>query len=504
MTNETALTDVLPGFEEIIPPGAVLEAVKKLGFSAPTAVQAATIPAALSHNDLIVQARTGSGKTFAFVIPMLLKLESAAKAGNLSRGTFGLIVTPTRELATQINEVIASISSEVKPACLIGGASMGAQIKALHEDPRIVVGTPGRIMDLIRQRELQLRKCQIFVLDEADEMLSMGFVEDVRAILSRLPDKRQGLFVSATITPRVNVLAGSFLTKPEIITINKPGEEAAPIDHIYYEVGSGVTDKASALCDIIEIMRPRSAMIFCNTKSDTETVEIFLRRRGFDARRINSDLSQKERNFVMGKIKAQELRFLVGTDIASRGIDIEEMDLVINYALPDVPESYVHRTGRTGRAGRAGTAVSLVGPQDFMPFTGLKKHVTFELKKLPLPTEEEVVSARLAHFYEIVRESGVDPKERDLAMAKKLLQELGNIEEASEDLTEMLAKLCRFTVEHFIKLETAAIESEAGAAPESSHRGEQPQRHHSGGGRGGQRHGGGRGDRHRRNRGRSY
>ena len=448
-------------FDNIIPPGPILDAVKKLGFPAPTAVQAETIPAAIKGTDLIVQARTGSGKTFAFAIPMLIKLAQAIKAGQGPRGTFGLIVTPTRELATQINEVITNISSDVKPACLIGGASIGAQIKALKEDPRIVVGTPGRILDLMRQRELSLQSCKMFVLDEADEMLSMGFLEDVRAILSRLPDQRQGLFVSATITPRVNVLAGSFLSKPEIIAISKPGEELAPIDHTYYEVGTGVTSKAAALCDLIEIMRPRSAMIFCNLKSDTETVEIFLRRRGFDARRLNSDLSQKERNYIMGKIKAQELRFLVGTDIASRGIDIEQMDLVINYSLPDVPESYVHRTGRTGRAGRAGTAVSLVAPQDFMAFTGLKRHLTYELRKLTLPTEDEVVAARLAHFYEIIREASVDVQDRDLAMARKLLQEMGNIEEPNEDICQAVAKLCKFTVEHALKLEETSIEEEA-------------------------------------------
>jgi len=483
-------------FDDIIPSGPILDAVKKLGFPAPTAVQAETVPAALKGIDLIVQARTGSGKTYAFAIPMLVALDRAIKAGQGPRGTFGLIVSPTRELATQINEVITTISNDIKPACLIGGASLGAQIKQLNDDPRIVVGTPGRILDLMRQGELNLRKCQMFVLDEADEMLSMGFLEDVRAILSRLPDKRQGLFVSATITPRVNVLAGSFLSKPEIIAISKAGEEQAPIDHTYYEVGTGVTAKAAALCDLIEIMRPRSAMIFCNLKSDTETVEIFLRRRGYDARRINSDLTQKERNYIMGKIKAQELRFLVGTDIASRGIDIEQMDLVINYSLPDVPESYVHRTGRTGRAGRAGTAVSLVAPQDFVAFTGLKRHLTYELRKLTLPTEEEVVAARLAHFYEIIREAKIDVQERDVAMARKLLQEMGNIEAPNDDICEEIAKLSKFVVEHALKLEAAAIDDEAKSGAEAG-RGDrdspQSHSHNRDHGRRDDRSGGGRG-----------
>ena len=481
--NETAeQITTLPSFDEIMPAGAVLDAIKALGFPAPTDVQAATIPAALKGGDLVVQARTGSGKTFAFVVPILIRLQRAMESGQLQRGTFALIVAPSRELAAQTEEVIASITKDVKPACLIGGASMGAQINALHDDPRIVVGTPGRILDMIRQEHLILRKCQMFVLDEADEMLSTGFMEDVRAILSRLPDRRQGLFVSATITPRVNVLAGSFLSKPETISIGKPGEDLPPIDHIYYEVGDGVTTKASALCDLIEIMRPRSAMIFCNTKSDTETVEIFLRRRGYDARRLNSDLTQKERTYIMGKIKAQELRFLVGTDLASRGIDVEQMDLVINYAIPAEPDSYLHRTGRTGRAGRSGTAISLVGPQDFMAFLGLKRHITFELKKLELPTDEEVVQARLAHFYELLRSSGVDAQERDLMLARKLLQELGNVEKPGEEITLAMGKLCRFTIEHFMKLETSTLEDEARKNPDKPQQ-EYPEQPRGGGGR---------------------
>lgn len=491
MTNEP---QVKP-FDEIIPAGPVLEAVKKLGFAAPTPVQSETIPPALKGQDLIVQAHTGSGKTFAFAIPMLIRLQQAIQSGTFQRGTFGLIVSPTRELASQIEEVVRSITNEIQPACLIGGASINAQISALREDPRIVIGTPGRILDLLRQRELNLRKCQMFVLDEADEMLSMGFLEDVTAILSRLPDRRQGMLVSATITPRVSMLAGSFLYKPQNITIAKVGQDLPPINHVYYETGSGVTDKASALTDLIETLRPRSAIIFCNTKSDTETVEIFLRRRGFDARRINSDLSQKERNYIINKVKAQDLRFLVGTDIAARGLDIEELDWVINYALPDEPEIYMHRTGRTGRAGRAGTAISLVGPQDFMPFTQLKRRISFELNKLPLPTEDEVVQARAAHFYELIREAKLEAKERDVALARKILKELGGVDEPSEELAEFLAKMTRCTVEQLIKLESSPLEEEARrqSGESSEHRGdaerERPRGgHHRGGSRDRSRH----------------
>ena len=443
-------------FAEMVQEPIILEALRGLKITQPTPVQRETIPLLLQGKDVIMQARTGSGKTLAFVIPLLVKHMRASEENS----TFGLVVTPTRELAVQICDVLAQVYPPIKPAALIGGVSARSQIDSLHVDRRIAVGTPGRILDLQRQGELVLRKCRYFVVDEADEMFSMDFIEDVRAILSRLPRQRQGIFASATITPRVEALANSFLTRPEKVIISSPGEDLPEIEHTYYDVSGDVAAKTSALCDLIETLYPRSAIIFCNTRSDTELVEAVLRRRGFDARRINSDLNQRQRDYIMSKIKGGELRFLVGTDVAARGIDIAELDMVVNYALPEQPELYVHRTGRTGRAGRSGRAVSLVGPQDFAAFVSLKRYEKVLLKQMALPTEEQVVASRLAHFYELIREADIATCSRDVFMARKALRDLGNIEDPAEEITELAAKLMRFAVEHFIEEKSLSLEDE--------------------------------------------
>jgi len=377
-------------FSQLLSDNELVKALNERGLTTPTKVQAASIPEALAGHDLIVQAQTGSGKTLAFSLPILEKLRKSPE----TFGTQALIVTPTRELALQVRQVITSIAPDIKPPCIIGGASARDQIAELREDSRIVVGTPGRLLDLIEQREILLRKCRQFVLDEADEMLSMGFVEEVRTILSKLPKPRQGLFFSATITPRVQMLTKSFLKDPKTIVIETDTESAPEIEHLYCNIESGITAKAIALCNIIDVHKPDSAIVFCNTKSDTELVEVYLQRRGFDARRINSDLSQKERDSIMTALRTGELRFLIATDVAARGIDIKQLDLVINYSIHDQPETYVHRTGRTGRAGRKGRALSLVGPQDFSAFYSLRKTLSVEMKELALPTAEEIEIAR--------------------------------------------------------------------------------------------------------------
>jgi ATP-dependent RNA helicase DeaD len=237
------------------------------------------------------------------------------------------------------------------------------------------------------------------------------------------------------------MLAQSFLKKPLTLTIKGAEQSPQAIEHLYCEVGGGITEKAVALCDLIETERPQSVIIFCNTKSDTELVEVYLRRRGFDARRLNSDLSQSQREKIMTALRSGDLKILIATDIAARGIDIELIDLVVNYSLHDQHETYVHRTGRTGRAGRSGKAISLIGPQDFTAFVNLKRNVPMELKKKELPSEEEVSLAKLTHFYEMVRDSGVSVSAKELTIVKGLLKELGDIGEPTEELVDMVAKL---------------------------------------------------------------
>jgi len=469
-------------FRDITQDTEILRSIDELGFTRPTEVQRKAIPTALQGHDMLVQAQTGSGKTMAFVLPMVSALKSTERYADLN-STFALVVVPTRELALQCVEVLNSLKTEIKPTCVIGGADLNQQLRELKNDARVVIGTPGRLLDLIKQRALKLNQCRFFALDEVDEMLSIGFIEDVRAILSRLPDRRQGMFVSATITPRVEMLAHSFLNLPKTVFVQKTGSAPAPIEHLYCEIGGDLMAKPAALCDFIETLRPRSAIIFCNTKSDTQLVEALLRRRGFDARRLNSDLTQAQRNRVMTKIRKGELQFLVATDIAARGLDIEQIDLVVNYAIHEQPETYIHRTGRTGRAGRSGKAISLIGPRDFGAFHFLTKVVELKFTKISVPSDVEVADARVSHLYEMIRQQEIEIRERDVFVARQVLREMGAINEAPEELEEIVAKLCRYTMEHFVSSEAKSLEEELDSPP----RPEASSETHSRGGRDGER-----------------
>jgi ATP-dependent RNA helicase DeaD len=444
-------------FSNILPESPLLSRMSELGFTTPTDIQALAIQKALEGKDLILKAKTGSGKTFAFVLPLLQRF---SELGKNKEETTALFIAPTRELAVQIQEVIQELDTSLSPVLVIGGVDERKQKKAIEEDARIIVGTPGRLKDLMQKKIISLKKCKYFVLDEADEMLSMGFIEDIRAILSKLPKKRQGLFVSATISPRVEMLAHSFLVKSEYILSESNDENEPNIEHFYCEVGGELLSKALALCDIIETQNPRSAIIFCNTKAETEFVEILLRRRGFDARRMNSDLSQSQRQKVITKIKADELHLLVATDIAARGIDINELDLVVHYSLHDQPDTYTHRTGRTGRAGHEGRAISIVGPREYGAFHYLTKALDVTFQKIELPTDEDVANARLVHLYKKLRENDDKLDTRVLLSAKKLLQDHGETEEANEELLETIGRLLEFTLAHSVAEEAKSLDEE--------------------------------------------
>jgi ATP-dependent RNA helicase DeaD len=444
-------------FSNILPESPLLSRMSELGFTTPTDIQALAIQKALEGKDLILKAKTGSGKTFAFVLPLLQRF---SELGKNKDETTALFIAPTRELAVQIQEVIQELDTSLSPVLVIGGVDEKKQTKAIEQDARIIVGTPGRLKDLMQKKIINLKKCKYFVLDEADEMLSMGFIEDIRAILSKLPKKRQGLFVSATISPRVEMLAHSFLIKSEYILSESNEVDEPNIEHFYCEVKGELLSKALALCDIIETQNPRSAIIFCNTKSETEFVEILLRRRGFDARRMNSDLSQSQRQKVLAKIKADELHLLVATDIAARGIDINELDLVVHYSLHDQPDTYTHRTGRTGRAGHEGRAISIVGPREYGAFHYLTKALDVSFQKIDLPTDEDVANARLVHLYKKLRENDDKLDTRVLLSAKKLLQDHGEIEEVNEELLETIGRLLEFTLAHSVAEAAKSLDEE--------------------------------------------
>jgi ATP-dependent RNA helicase DeaD len=369
-------------FAQLLSNPSLVEKLKQLNILYPTPVQALSIPAALTGQDLIVEAQTGSGKTLAFTLPILRQIDPTTKRDR----TFAIIITPTRELATQVKTVVHSVAQDFTVACLIGGENVNRQLNDLKIDKRIIVGTPGRILDLLERKEISLAFCKFFVLDEADEMLSMGFIDDIKAICSKLPKNRQGLFFSATISSGVKSLAYQFLNEPKEIHIAKNVDLIPKITHSFLRVDGGVASKLHAVAHILTSYKVNSAIVFCNTKSDTELVEVFLKRRGMDALKINSDLSQKERDIVLNKLRNGELKYLIATDVAARGIDIKGLDMVINYSLHNEVETYVHRTGRTGRAGEEGKAICLVGPQDFGSFHTINKQLGLEFSEIKLPT----------------------------------------------------------------------------------------------------------------------
>ncbi len=354
-------------FEDMGLDDKVLRALEDMGFTEPMDVQVACYPLMMKRRDITVQSRTGSGKTVAFAIPFAQGLVRGGGAGAQA-----LVLEPTRELALQVAEECDKVLSHrsVRAVAVYGGASIGPQIDALRKGAQVVVGTPGRVMDHIERRTLVTSGIEILVLDEADEMLSMGFIEDIRAIIEKLPARRQTLLFSATITDDVKRLSARYMNDPEHLSLSSDFMGVQEISHHSYQI-SGMT-RVSDLIEVLEIEKPESAIIFCNTRRETAMVATHLRKVGMDAQAISSDLNQSQREQVMDRMRAQSLRYLVATDIAARGIDISDLSHVINYNFPTSPEVYVHRTGRTGRAGKSGRAISLVGPQDVSHFYQLK------------------------------------------------------------------------------------------------------------------------------------
>ena len=358
----------------------VLKGIAELGYIAATPVQAATIEASLAGRHMLVRAKTGTGKTAAFCVPIVERAEAGAHRPQ------AVVLAPTRELAQQIGEECDAIAKykDLNLAVLVGGLAMGPQESQLEKGVDIVVGTPGRILDHLRRKNLDLSDASMVCLDEADEMLSMGFYEDVSKILDATRQDRQILLFSATISDETQRLADNYLKDPEDVRLSTDADNVGNIEHILYETMPNM-HKIRALLYLIDLEDPSSAIIFCNTREDTATVASFLDKQGLDVQLLSGELSQARRSQVMKKVKAGEVKFLVSTDVAARGIDISDLSHVINYALPGDPSVYLHRTGRTGRIGKQGTVISLVGGTDLATRNMLeKKHgLKFNLKELP-------------------------------------------------------------------------------------------------------------------------
>ena len=371
-------------FDEMNLSDAVRRAVAEHGYTKPTPVQARTFRPVRDGKDVIVRSKTGTGKTAAFVIPMLERIPDAR------RKVSALVMCPTRELAIQVAEEFEALARhrDLSVVCIYGGASMGDQLDKLAKGAEIVVGTPGRIYDHLRRKTLVLEECLVSVLDEADEMLNMGFFEEVTRILDHLPQTCQQLLFSATVPADIQQIIREYLTEPETILLSGDEYRVDNIHNVLYHTVDAYP-KPRNLLYMIETEEPESAIVFCNTRSDTGLVTAVLNRNGYDAELLNGELPQKERERVMAKVKKGEVRFMVATDIAARGIDISDLSHVVNYSLPEDPSVFLHRVGRTGRIGKKGTSLSLVSGAEIMTLSALQKKFGIAFEERTLPTPEE-------------------------------------------------------------------------------------------------------------------
>ena len=367
----------------------VLEALKKKGFEEPTQIQERIIPVFLNKEvDIIGQAQTGTGKTAAFGLPLIEKLKENSSQVQV------LILTPTRELALQVSEEINSLkgNKNLHIIAIYGGQSIEQQLRRLYRGVDIVVGTPGRILDHLGRKTLNLRNISHLILDEADEMLNMGFIEDVEEIIKNTNDNKRMLLFSATIPSRIVTLAQKYMKKYEVIRIQKEQLTTELTDQIYFEVES--SDKFEALCRIIDVEHEFYGLIFCRTKIDVDNLAHSLIDRGYDADGLHGDISQHQRERILDKFRKKRITILVATDVAARGIDIASLTHVINYSLPQDTEYYVHRVGRTGRAGKEGTAITFVTPSEYRQLIFIKRIAKTNIRKEKLPGIRDVINTK--------------------------------------------------------------------------------------------------------------
>ena len=383
------------GIEDL--PETLREAAARAGWTRLTRVQATAIPYLLADRDIMVQSHTGSGKTGAFVLPIFEKLDP-----NLSHCQ-ALVLVPTRELAQQVVKEAVMLGEEtgIRTVAVYGGVAYGPQLEGFRKGAHLVVGTAGRILDHLIQGSLDFKNLRILVFDEADRMMSMGSYPDMKEIASYLPRKRSGFMFSATYPHSVKRLAGQFLKDPGFLSLSGDSVHVTETEHFYYVTPP--MEKDRCLVRIIEVENPESAIVFCNTKARVNYVSTVIKRFGYDADQLTSDLTQTARDRVLTRLRKHRLRFLVATDVAARGIDIVNLSHVINYEIPEDPESYIHRTGRTGRAGATGVAFSLVSSTEKPTLAAIARRFAVDIEERPLPSVEDVetiVSQRLTALLE--------------------------------------------------------------------------------------------------------
>ena len=366
----------------------ILTAISKKGFETPSAIQSLTIPHLLNTSkDIIAQAQTGTGKTAAFGLPIIQLLTSKKAIPQ------AIVLVPTRELALQVTQELQSLNTNnLSIASIYGGASIEEQLRRLKKGIDIVVGTPGRILDHIRRKTLNLSEIAYLVLDEADEMLNMGFIEDIEAIIQEMTSPKRVLLFSATMPERIASLARNYMDDPDILRVESKSITTDLTNQIYFEVREG--DKFDALTRIIDVEPEFFGIIFSRTKVGVDEIVHKLIERGYAAEGLHGDISQTQREKILNKFKKKIVNILIATDVAARGIDINNLTHVINYSLPQDSDSYVHRIGRTGRAGNQGTAITFISPSEMRQFGFLKKHIKADIKQEQLPTPADVIAIK--------------------------------------------------------------------------------------------------------------
>lgn len=399
--NEAITAESRNGFAEISMKdltARMRESCVRAGWNSLTPVQAKAIPYLLADRDVMVQSRTGSGKTGAYLLPIIEKIDFKKEV------TQALVLAPTRELALQVSREAQRLSegTDLRTAVVYGGVGYGTQLEAFRSGAHLVVGTPGRILDHLLKNNLSLDNLRILVFDEADRMLSMGFYPDMVKIRKYIPvhEILSSMF-SATFPPQVIRLADQFMRAPQLLSLSGNQVHIAEIEHVYYVVPG--MRKERSLVRIIEIENPVSAIIFCNTKDTVHYLSVVLKRFGYDADELSSDLAQSMREKVMARVRRGALRFLVATDVAARGIDIPDLSHVVQYEPPEDPEAYIHRAGRTGRMGSGGVAISLVAEMEKFKLQSIARYYNINMQERPLPGDEElekVVAERVTALLE--------------------------------------------------------------------------------------------------------
>jgi ATP-dependent RNA helicase DeaD len=388
-----------PPFSELGLPAPLLAAIETLGYERSSPIQALTIPPALAGKDLVGLSATGSGKTAAFALPALTLLDVATPYPQV------LILCPTRELAVQVCEEVHRLGAKLvglHATPVYGGAPMDRQLRALKSGAQLIVGTPGRLLDHLRRGSFDPSRIKLAILDEADRMLDMGFKDEMDELLAALPAERQTLFFSATMNPGVSRLIQNFGKSPEILEIHQKARTVSTVEQSYFEVRQ--RSKVEVLSRILDMEPPRLAIIFCNTKRSVDECTEDLVNRGYAADRLHGDITQQMRERVLKRFREGSVELLVATDVAARGLDIDEIDMVFNYDLPTDPEDYIHRIGRTGRAGRSGRAISFVFGREIYRLQSIERYTRQVIRRERIPSVEQVEGRRADLIFDALKE----------------------------------------------------------------------------------------------------